>query len=136
MSGIKVEDLELSLLVLAAAASVRANDWQDAPDDLVAGGSRNLAKEVLGDGERRNAARDAGDVDLHGSGQSLQRLRLLIPLGESLGCRLEWRRAARLQGNQIGSRCARKAQLELDTVVDRIERAQRQKIQVPAVRIE
>ena len=93
----------------------------------------------FGHRKRRDAARDAVEIDA-------QRRRLVVGLVaraawrivglHALGLRLERRARRRLQRDEVRPRGAREAQLELDVVVDRIERAQREEVEVLARRIE
>ena len=53
-----------------------------------------------------------------------------------LGQWIEGRRPARLQRDQVRSRGARKAELELHAVIHRIKSPDRQKVQEPAIGIE
>ena len=78
-SGLEIEHLELPLLFLVAAAAVCTDDRQDAPDDLVAGGARDLAEAILRNRKRRDAALDAGDVNPTGPDSGRSRRRAFPP---------------------------------------------------------
>ena len=110
---------------------------QHRPQDLAVGRAGDLSEAAFVNRERRDAQRDAVDVDP-------ERRRF------GFGC---WPAAARGssgfnpfgQGSnggrppawsaiRYGRAAARKAELELDTVVDRVERAHRKKVQVACPR--
>ena len=59
----EVEHFEPARQVLVAAASVRAGDGHQRPHDLVAGNAGDLVEASFGHRERRDAPRDAGEVD-------------------------------------------------------------------------
>ncbi len=125
--------------LLVAAASVRADDRQQRPDHLVAGDPRDLPELAFGHRKRGHAAHDAGQVDAHRRGRLLRGglgggggiLRL-----QPFRRRIERRRRAGLQRDQVRPRGARERQLELHAVVHRVERAHRQEVQVAALRVE
>ena len=135
----EVEELETTGRLLVAAASVRADDRQQRPDHLVAGDPRDLPELAFGHRKRGHAAHDAGQVDAHRRGRLLRGglgggggiLRL-----QPLRRRIERRRRAGLQRDQVRPRGARERQLELHAVVHRVERAHRQEVQVAALRVE
>ena len=126
--------------LLVAAASVRADDGHHGPDDLAAGDRRDLPELVLGYRER--ATRRAMPVEIHANGVGVgalvavhreprRRLRL-----HALERRIERRRAAVLQCDEIRPRRARERELELHGVVHGIERAHRQEVEVLAGGVE
>ena len=96
-----------------------------------------FAEPVLGHRKRSDTRDDPVEVDAHcGWRRRWLGLRILEKgaLRDPEVRRLERRPAARLQRDQIRARGARKAQFELNAVVDRIERSQRQEVQIPCRR--
>ncbi len=135
--GFEFEHFEPAGRILVSAASVCAGDRQHRPHDPATPRARDLAEAVFGNGERRDPAGDAVEIDR----RHCTHVRCLAFLARILGSqalrrRVEWRPPARLQRDQVRPRAAGKAQLELDAVVDRIERAHRQEVEVAPFGIE
>ena len=132
----EIEHLEAARRLLVPAPPVRADDRQQRPDDLVALGPGDLAEAAFGDRKCRDALRNAVELNRRRR-RIVVRLRLRRRLRlPSFGHRVERRAGPCRERNEVRPRRARKAQLELHAVVDRVERADRQEIEVTAIRIE
>ncbi len=139
LGGGEIEDLQVPRRVLVAAAAVRARDRQRRPHDLAARHAGDLAEAAFGHREGRDASRQAFGLDRRqraGGGTAILVIDVPGTFFHALGRRLERRRPTGLQRNQVGPRSARKAQLELHAVVDRVVGAQRQEVEVGALGVE
>ena len=141
-AGREVEALELAGRFLVAAAAVRADDVLHASRSPCAPATPAIWPKRFSRPEtpprgcampsrstRIGAARGRRFGVAAAASRSASAVR---PLRR----RLERRPAAGLQRDQVGPRRAREAELELDAVVDRVEGAQRQEVEVLAVGIE
>ena len=135
----EVEQLEPSRAFPMTAAAVRTDQRQRRPQHLAAGHARDLPEPAFHHRERRDALRDAVEVDhdrrLAGAVFGGRALVAVVGL-QALGFRIERGPAAALQRDQVRPHRAREGEFELHAVVDRIERAHRQEVQVLALGIE
>ena len=137
---LEVEELEFSVRLLVTAASMGAQDRLHRPHHLVVARAGNLSVTLFANRERGDATLDTVEIDA----QCARRFRLVVDrvldalafAAHSTWCRIERRRRVIAQRDQIGARGAWKRQLELHRVVNGVERAHRQKIQIAAVGIE
>ena len=133
-AGGEVKHLQHAWAFLVAASTVRADNGLRGPDHLAAGHPRDLAVAAFGHRKGRHAARQAFGLQ---RGQCRRRrgalsIPILVAILQPPWRWLEGRNATGLQGQQVGPSGARKAQLELHAVVDRVKGAQRQEVQVLA----
>ena len=124
---------------LVAAAAVRAGNRQRRPQHLAASTPAIWPKRpsATGNAATRRAMPSRSIASARPRvGWSVPSRRPRGPRLQALRLRIERRPLLGLQRDQVGPRGARKAQLELHAVVDRVERAHRQEVEVLALRIE
>src|SRR4051812_20503940 len=120
-------------LAAEAAASVRAEGLEHRPEHLSVQPG-DLPVDTLGHRKGRDAPLEAICVDAQG-GRRAGRW-LFLARRQAAWRRVEGRRAVRLQGHQIGTRRAREGEIEVHAVVDRIEGARGEEVEVAPLRIE
>ena len=135
--GGEVEQLEATRGLLVAAAAVRPEDRHHGPDHLVIRPRRRSGRTCSRAPETRQCgARCRRDRRAWRAWSPLASgFGALRPVGnQSLERRVERRLRARLQRDHVRTRRARERELELHGVVHRVERADRQEVQVLARR--
>ena len=136
----EVPDFDPPRRVLVPAATMRTSDRQGRPHHLALGHASDLTVAAFGYRERGDAPRQALGLDRRPcAGRRFVGRAFAVFPGAALQAPrrgFEGRRATSLQGDQIGPGRARKAQLELHAVVDRIEGSHREEIQVLALGVE
>ncbi len=133
----EVEDFQAAGRFLVPPAAVRTRDRKHGPHDLVRRAG-NLAEATFGDRKCGGAPLDPVDINANRARPLVGLVARASVVGrlEALGFRIERRPLIVLQRDQIGTRRAREAQLELHAVVHRVERADRQEVQVLSLGVE